>query len=291
MKLTRSSDLARNTFRGVAVAILLVVFSVPMCAQTIIPNGGFEQWQQDSIFFAAVDWAASYLDSTIFRSTDAHSGLYALGGKVMSDTIGPIARTWYGTWENGYAFPIRSNLEAFEGWYKLNSNGNDYIEIIPFFDNSALAVFRDSTTHNTYTHFSISLPNRGDSGSGIIEIQVGNTSGIVHLGTEFVIDDLAFTGNAAVQPSNQKTFGLEPNYPNPFHNSTTIRYSLPQDDQITLEVLNILGERIALLEEGSETQGKHQIFFDGERFASGPYVCRLITASHGVSSKIIQLSH
>jgi hypothetical protein len=156
------------------------------------------------------------------------------------------------------------------------------------FNNSSLAYFSDTTPQSTYTHFSIPfIMPVTDSGTGSIYIEIHGT----HLGTELLIDDLALTGGAAVVPTNSISYGLEQNYPNPFNSSTTIRYSLPTDDHVTLEILNMLGERVALLQDGSETPGEHQIFFEGDRFASGSYVCRLITASHGASTNIIQLSH
>ncbi len=278
----------------------IIGFSSRARAQSVIPNGGFEQWDSlPGYGLLPVGWAADNAQDSlnpVFQSTDAHSGSFACGGRVTNDSDihrnSPFLHTsdsiTNGVPDIFVGFPITGGGTAFEGWYKLNSVGNDFLEVDLMFNNSGIAYFADTTTHSTYTHFSVPfVAPIPDSGTGSILIQLhGN-----HVGTQFVLDDLGLVGGVAVVPINIVSFVLEQNYPNPFNSSTTIRYSLPTDDHVTLEILNMLGERVALLEDGNEPAGEHQIFFNGELFPSGPYVCRFITASHGVSSNIIQLTH
>lgn len=44
---------------------------------------------------------------------------------------------------------------------------------------------------------------------------------------------------------------LAPNHPNPFNPETTIRFGLPQDTRVHLDVLDLLGRRVLELENGS----------------------------------------
>jgi hypothetical protein len=156
--------------------------------------------------------------------------------------------------------------------------------------NGILGFLLDSSSHESYTHFSIPLPPK-DSGSGDIDISIGNMQGVTHLGTEFVIDDLDFTDYAFVAQPNNVTFGIEQNYPNPFREGTTIGYVLSADcDNVRLEVLNLLGERVALLKDGPDLKGEHQFLFSREGLTPGTYVCRLISPQ-GISSRFIQLIH
>jgi subtilisin family serine protease len=70
-------------------------------------------------------------------------------------------------------------------------------------------------------------------------------------------------------------FALAQNYPNPFNPSTTIRYELPVDATVTLEVFDALGERVAELVNGTETAGYKFATFDTPALASGLYFYRL----------------
>ncbi|MCX6173705.1 MAG: T9SS type A sorting domain-containing protein [Ignavibacteriales bacterium] len=70
-------------------------------------------------------------------------------------------------------------------------------------------------------------------------------------------------------------FILNQNYPNPFNPSTSITYSLPNTGYITLEVFNMIGQRVATLIDGIENAGSHQIQFNANKIASGIYFYRI----------------
>ncbi len=72
-----------------------------------------------------------------------------------------------------------------------------------------------------------------------------------------------------------KEFTLNGNFPNPFNPSTTIIYTLPVDARVTLEVFNVLGQRVAQLVDGVVTAGYHDAVFDASSLSSGLYIYRL----------------
>lgn len=73
------------------------------------------------------------------------------------------------------------------------------------------------------------------------------------------------------------TFSLEQNYPNPFNPTTIIEFSLKHRTSIRLSVLDLLGRTVATLVEGVKEPGVYSVTFDGTRYASGTYICRLVT--------------
>ncbi len=85
------------------------------------------------------------------------------------------------------------------------------------------------------------------------------------------------TGNLVAAPV-PPTIKLEQNIPNPFNPSTTIRFAIPVQGPVKLDVYNLTGNRVAALFDGLLTAGWHDIHFDATSLASGIYLYRLETA-------------
>jgi len=82
-------------------------------------------------------------------------------------------------------------------------------------------------------------------------------------------------------------FSLSQNYPNPFNPSTTIEFSLPQRERVTLRVFNVMGEEAARVAEGTMEEGRHSFVFDAKGLASGIYFYRLETGRSIISRKMV----
>jgi flagellar hook assembly protein FlgD len=68
---------------------------------------------------------------------------------------------------------------------------------------------------------------------------------------------------------------VEQNYPNPFNPATVIGYRIPEARDVTLQVVDILGRRVATLVSGRQEAGYHTARFDGTGMGSGVYFYRL----------------
>jgi len=77
-------------------------------------------------------------------------------------------------------------------------------------------------------------------------------------------------------------------YPNPFNSATTLVYTVAQPSRVVVQLSDILGRRVAVLVNSSQTAGAHQLRFDAGALPSGTYVVRL-TAGHSTSSHKIAL--
>ncbi len=72
------------------------------------------------------------------------------------------------------------------------------------------------------------------------------------------------------------------NYPNPFNPSTSISYSIPNDGNVTLSIYDLLGNEVALLENGNKSAGNYTYNFDASNLSSGLYFYTLrVGASTG----------
>ncbi len=84
-------------------------------------------------------------------------------------------------------------------------------------------------------------------------------------------------------------FSVGQNYPNPFNPATSISFSFPKATHVTLEVYNILGQRVALLVNDDLPAGNHTSVWNAVKQASGIYFYRLVTEDADVTKKMLLL--
>jgi hypothetical protein len=86
-------------------------------------------------------------------------------------------------------------------------------------------------------------------------------------------------GDGTISSTLPQVYSLEQAYPSPFNPSTTIKYSLPQDNRVTLRVYNILGQVIATLADELQSAGYKSATWTATGAASGIYFYRLEASS------------
>lgn len=82
---------------------------------------------------------------------------------------------------------------------------------------------------------------------------------------------------------------LYQNYPNPFNPTTTIRFSIPQKEFVTLKVFDILGREIAVLVNEIKETGNYEINFNASGLSSGIYFYTMKAGNNFKSAKMILL--
>lgn len=82
-------------------------------------------------------------------------------------------------------------------------------------------------------------------------------------------------------------FQLYQNYPNPFNPITKIKFSVPEQSQIKLEIYNVLGQQVALLVNKEMEPGYKIIEFDASNLASGFYFYRLQADGFQLHKKMV----
>ncbi|HEY6907613.1 MAG TPA: T9SS type A sorting domain-containing protein, partial [Ignavibacteriaceae bacterium] len=68
-------------------------------------------------------------------------------------------------------------------------------------------------------------------------------------------------------------YKLFQNYPNPFNPETTIKFSIPEKQLVSLEVYNLLGKLVAVIINGEREKGTYLVNFNSDRYnlSSGVY--------------------
>ena len=84
-------------------------------------------------------------------------------------------------------------------------------------------------------------------------------------------------------------FYLKQNYPNPFNPSTTISFSIPTSEFVTLKVYDVLGNEVTDLVNEYKQAGSYEVEFDADGLASGVYLYQLKSNGFMKSKKLILL--
>lgn len=76
-------------------------------------------------------------------------------------------------------------------------------------------------------------------------------------------------------------YNLEQNYPNPFNPATVIKFTVPDESSVKIEVLDALGKVVSELHDTSKPAGSFELSWDASGFSSGIYFIRMSAESKG----------
>jgi len=90
------------------------------------------------------------------------------------------------------------------------------------------------------------------------------------------------------------SFSLNQNYPNPFNAGTTISYNLEKENQVTIDIYDLNGRQVAVIADGIQPAGNHQVIWDGvdsngSPVSSGVYFYRMSTNSESFVKRMVLL--
>jgi hypothetical protein len=86
-----------------------------------------------------------------------------------------------------------------------------------------------------------------------------------------------------------KEFVLHQNKPNPFNPITDLSFTLPVASDVTLEIYNIVGQKVATVAADHFDVGTHTVRWDGSDFASGVYLYKITAGEFTDSKKMLLL--
>jgi hypothetical protein len=150
----------------------------------------------------------------------------------------------------------------------------------------------------------------GGGGGAVYEEEIPLAPGGATI--DYYLSACDFAGNTGMDPGGapgafytfHTTAGVEPgldrpravmlaqNQPNPFARTATIRYGLPREMTVSLDVYDLSGRRIVNLASGRQSEGFHTVVWEGrsasgERIPSGVYLYRLRTGDAVLKRKML----
>ncbi|MFZ4622018.1 MAG: T9SS type A sorting domain-containing protein [Bacteroidota bacterium] len=82
-------------------------------------------------------------------------------------------------------------------------------------------------------------------------------------------------------------FTLEQNFPNPFNPSTTISYSIPASEYVSLRVFDLLGREVSRLVNAIQNAGDYSVTLDASSLSSGMYLYTLRSGNASVTKRMM----
>ena len=116
---------------------------------------------------------------------------------------------------------------------------------------------------------------------------VGSSDRVLKNGESFVIEDNTMNKLTIGGVDAPSEYTLYQNFPNPFNPSTTIKFGLPENANVTLTIYNQLGEKMNVLYEGNMEAGLHEVTWNAEKLASGLYFYELKTNKITTVKKLV----
>ena len=156
---------------------------------------------------------------------------------------------------------------------KFEAIGNPFItdsELNRIVENKNLVDFKDAL--NASKDYNLSGDNITPNTTLNATIILENSSSVV---PEIPVSIDVLTGIDDNDNGLPLTYNLFQNYPNPFNPNTEIKLRLPKQSEVSLEIYNILGQRVAVLIEGFLSAGVHNFTWNASKAASGVYYYKL----------------
>lgn len=257
-----------------------------------IPNGGFETWIDYTFYEDPQNWSGMNAmgilgaSPTAIKSTDAHSGNYALklvtsvsdiGGDGEMDTLPGFIMLgnidmMNGTGTPGAAFTHRP--DSLVAWYKLTSTDNIPFQLIftsTKWDATAQSATIISTatyegnTSSNYVRFSTPITYSENDNPDTIQVYIANAAMGSGTGNQLFLDDLGFVYNTpAGLEERTSSFTLAPN---PVTTTLGIQSDLPMQ---RIRIADLNGRTVF---ETSADQFHYQV--ETAAFSNGIYYCTI----------------
>ncbi|MFA7418383.1 MAG: T9SS type A sorting domain-containing protein [Melioribacteraceae bacterium] len=106
---------------------------------------------------------------------------------------------------------------------------------------------------------------------------------------QFEVAPLGFTDVQDLESGIPSKFSLDQNYPNPFNPTTTIKFAIPADENVSLKVFNVLGQEVVTLVNKQMKAGSYSFDFNASKLSSGVYFYRVEAGSFNATKKMLLL--
>jgi aminopeptidase N len=143
----------------------------------------------------------------------------------------------------------------------------------------------------------LDIPIRVNGTDQIVEMTDGEGSAAISINDNLVIDpekwilmaDPVIVTSLNGDVTEITDYRLEQNYPNPFNPTTTINYSIPEQSNVKIIILDALGREVTTLVTEEKSIGNYTVEFNASYLSSGIYFYQIRTNEFIQTKKMILL--
>ncbi len=238
------------------------------------------------------------IGNDIFTGSDR--GVFKLVDTVWVEKNSGLTDTYVSSLVSSNNYLFAGGGISSSGVYISSDNGENWsiapnspaaTAILTIGPNVFAATFGDGVWLSTNYGSTWNQINNGFSGSAYYVLSLAENGEYIYAGTNAagvwkrilseIITDVNESEN--LQPSK---FSLEQNYPNPFNPSTTINFSIPEEEKVSLKVFNSLGEEVAEMMNEVKPAGNYSIEFNASTLTSGIYFYKISAGSYSQTRKL-----
>ena len=264
-----------------------------------------DQWHRtrEMLYHGTTTWMTAPVDSYfchVGNDTSGYSDGNEVGYQVEFDLTGySDAELYYLSAMQAYEHPTNPDLfDKFVVWAQYQGMGDNWFNLDP---GEGYAWGGDWGAYWYEPEGGIiSLADLAGNPGVVIEFWFLSDSGSPE-GFGVAIDEILVTGTPATgvheygdEITVPQGYRLDPPYPNPFNACANIRYQLPREAPVRIEIYNLRGQLVRILVDGLLPAGEHIASWngtdrDGRMTASGLYLCRLRAEGLSLCQKMLLL--
>ena len=267
---------------------------------------------------SCINWAVGYKGYVVYENKIVY--IHSLSEKDISDIKQQPDDVYSGSFNSDYIFALRQSKQLMRINYETmrfeevlnlsNYTTGSYKKIIPLQTlNYAVVFLIDNDNNVTIMRFdplfqfvdSISIPFEGevteisdfvyDQSKDLVSYayatKLNENSSQTRIFLQSAIFDKSLVQNPPSELPNQ--FTVLQNYPNPFNPSTKINYALPKDGHLTVDIFNMLGQKVSTLYDQVQTAGEHFVEWNANNQSSGLYLVKMTFGNESKSIKTMLL--
>ena len=201
---------------------------------------------------------------------------------------------WYWFWNRQLMNDPRFQAKVYERWWELREDQFKPENIFHFIDSTAASIdaeqkrnFKRWPTLGTYIWPNNVFPaTYGEEITYLKQWIQARIDWIDDNIGEFTDERVGVSSPTSPTP---QSYELGQNFPNPFNPVTTIHYTIPGVSHVKLEIFNVSGQSVAMLENKIKSAGHYEITWDAPGLASGIYFYRLVTPKYSATRKMLLL--